>query len=356
METIALFNNKGGVGKTTIATTLAYELTRSGKRVLMIDLDPQSNSTQVILTEEQVERIYLDNVDRPDRIKTIKDIYNPMRDSNEPVIGDVKKAILPGNKHSFKCDLLPSHLSLSEFEDTLSDAWSDLRANKLGGFRRTNWFIQLRNQIENEYDIVLIDLSPSLGALNRSILLNVDYFIIPITGDIYNQYGVKNIGSWIQNWIKVYERSLGYLKDDYDKITLNKSEINQIISKNNFKKFIGYIISRAKMGKSKRNIISYQKNHLDDIKRTIVTSLSFSTDSRIRSDLELGTIKEIISLLTESQAAHTPSFERVVKMLDLEQQWDKGSAENSEFAIMKTFQEIERNLLRNIEVLKNERN
>ena len=354
METIALFNNKGGVGKTTIATTLAYELTRSGKRVLMIDLDPQSNSTQVILTEEQVERIYLDNVDRPDRIKTIKDIYNPMRDSNEPVIGNVKEAILPGNKHAFKCDLLPSHLSLSEFEDTLSDAWSDLRANKLGGFRRTNWFIQVRNQIKNDYDIVLIDLSPSLGALNRSILLNIDYFIIPITGDIYNQYGVKNIGSWIQNWIKVYERSPGYLKDDYDNATLSKSEINQSISKDNFKKFIGYIISRAKMGKTKKNIISYQKNHLDDIKRTIDDYLSFSTDSRISEKLELGTITEIVSLLTESQAGHAPAFERVVKKIDLNKKWSKRSAENSEFAIMKTFQEIENNLLRNIGVLKNE--
>ena len=214
MKTIALFNNKGGVGKTTIATTLAYELSRAGKRVLMIDLDPQSNTTQVILKEEQVERIYLDNLKRPDRIKTIKDIYNPMRDSNEAIIGDVRAAVLPGNRHSFKCDLIPSHLSLSEFEDTLSDAWSDLRANKLGGFRRTNWFIQLRNQLKDDYDFVLLDLSPSLGALNRSILLNIDHFIIPVTGDIYNIYGIKNIGSWIQSWIKIYERSLGYLKDD----------------------------------------------------------------------------------------------------------------------------------------------
>lgn len=348
MKTIALFNNKGGVGKTTIATTLAYELSRAGKRVLMIDLDPQSNTTQVILKEEQVERIYLDNLKRPDRIKTIKDIYNPMRDSNEAIIGDVRAAVLPGNRHSFKCDLIPSHLSLSEFEDTLSDAWSDLRANKLGGFRRTNWFIQLRNQLKDDYDFVLLDLSPSLGALNRSILLNIDHFIIPVTGDIYNIYGIKNIGSWIQSWIKIYERSLGYLKDDYDTSTLEESQINQIISKDNFNKFLGYIISRAKMGRDKKKVISYQKTHLDEIRQTIDDSLSFSIPDEIKDALELGLIVELRSLLTESQANHVPAYTRVAKKMALEQKWSKGSVENSEYAILSTFGHIRDCIEKNI--------
>lgn len=168
MKTIALFNNKGGVGKTTITTSLAYQLSRQDKKVLIIDLDPQSNTTQVVLDESQVERIYIDSSNALDRIKTIRDIYNPMRDSNEAVIGNVEDSILSAKKNNFNCDIIPSHLSLSEFEDTLSDAWSDLRANKLGGFRRTNWFIQLVNQLNVKYDYILLDLSPSLGALNRS--------------------------------------------------------------------------------------------------------------------------------------------------------------------------------------------
>lgn len=353
MKTIALFNNKGGVGKTTITTTLSYELARKGNKVLLVDLDPQSNTTQVVLNEEQVERIYIDNINRPDRIKTIRDIYNPMRDSNEPVIGDVASSILYGDKHNFKCDILPSHLSLSEFEDTLSDAWSDLRANKLGGFRRTNWFIQLKEQVEKKYDYIIIDLSPSLGALNRSVLINVDHFIIPITGDIYNIYGVRNIGTWIQNWIKVYSRSLGYLQDDYNEEVINSSQINtQLKDSNKFEKFLGYIISRAKMSKNKRNVISYQQKHLDDIKQTIDKSLDFATDSRLHNNLELGMITEIISLLTESQADHRPPYSRVVEKMDNDESWLKGSAENSEFAIMKTFEGIEQNIERNIGIIK----
>ena len=352
MKTIALFNNKGGVGKTTITTSLAYQLSRQGKKVLIVDLDPQSNTTQVVLNEKQVERIYIENLNALDRIKTIKDIYNPMRDSNEAVIGNVEESIFPSEKNKFKCDIIPSHLSLSEFEDTLSDAWSDLRANKLGGFRRTNWFIQLVNQLNGRYDYLILDLSPSLGALNRSVLLNIDYFVIPITGDIYNQYGVKNIGTWINNWIKIYSRSLGYLAEDYNDQTLNSVEVNREISKDNFDKFLGYIISRAKNAKRTNSIISYQQKHLDIIKNTIDTSLDFSTNDIIKDSLELGKITEIISLLTESQAKHTPPFSRVVRMINNNESWEKNSVQNSEYAIMRTFEDIAKNIEKNIESMK----
>lgn len=354
MKTIALFNNKGGVGKTTITTSLAYQLHREGKKVLIIDLDPQSNTTQVVLNEKQVERIYVENINSLDRIKTIKDIYNPMRDSNEAVIGEVKQSILSSNKNKFKCDIIPSHLSLSEFEDTLSDAWSDLRANKLGGFRRTNWFIQLVNQLDEEYDFLLLDLSPSLGALNRSVLLNVDFFIIPVTGDIYNQYGIKNIGSWINSWIKIYSRSLGYLVDDYDEKTLQSVEINRNILSSNYNKFLGYIISRAKIAKSGHKIISYQQKHFDDIRETIFETLNFAICPEIRNDLELGKITEIISLLTESQALHKPPFHRVAQMVANRENWGRDSVKNSEYAIMSTFEDISKNMQKNIERIDND--
>lgn len=358
MKTIALFNNKGGVGKTTIATSLAYQLHREGKRVLIVDLDPQSNTTQVVLDERQVERIYVEHLNSLDRIKTIKDIYNPMRDSNEAVIGNVKDAIFSRKKNKFQCDIIPSHLSLSEFEDTLSDAWSDLRANKLGGFRRTNWFIQLVNQLDDLYDYVIIDLSPSLGALNRSVLLNIDFFTIPITGDIYNQYGIKNIGSWINSWIKVYSRSLGYLIDDYDERTLKDVEINRNISKDisyRFDKFLGYIISRAKTAPRSKKIISYQQKHFNDIKETIQDTLGFATNDCIKKTLELGEIREIISLLTESQASNQPPFSRVSRMVKNNENWDKDSVYNSEYAIMRTFEDISNNIKNNIERIENDK-
>lgn len=187
--------------------------------------------------------------------------------------------------------------------------------------------------------------------------MNVDYFVIPITGDIYNQYGIKNIGTWITNWIKIYNRSLGYLIDDYDEQTLAAVSINKNISLKSYKKFLGYIISRAKTSKRgngrEQKIISYQQKHFDDIEMTINEALKFATNNKIKNSLELGKITEIISLLTESQAQHKPPFARVSQMIALNQQWGKDSVQNSEYAIMRTFEDIAENIQRNIEVLEN---
>lgn len=381
MKTIAFFNNKGGVGKTTIASTIAYQLTRLGKKVLMMDLDPQSNTTQVVLDEDQVERIFSGKGTA--RIKTIKDIYDPMRDSNEATIGNVKDSIYKSktSKTDFQFDLLPSHLKLSEFEDTLSDAWSDLRASKLGGFRRTNWFIQLTDQIEDLYDYVLVDLSPSLGALNRSVLLNIDYFIIPVTGDIYNYYGLSNIGPWIEQWIKIYTRSLTYLSDDYDSVALEEFKINQNISTDNYQKLIGYILSRVKLTrgnkmsyKKDKRIISYQKTEFMRIEKTIFSELEFAINPRLKKDelreifdskiyenimepcLKLGEIMESTSLLTESQGNNKPLFKRAAMATSINnKQWDKGGAENAEYAFLKTFELITENLINNLKRVKDEK-
>lgn len=59
MRTLSFFNNKGGVGKTILSTNVAHYFARHGKRVLYVDCDPQCNTTQLMLTEEQHEEIYL---------------------------------------------------------------------------------------------------------------------------------------------------------------------------------------------------------------------------------------------------------------------------------------------------------
>ncbi|MGL4337050.1 MAG: ParA family protein [Turicibacter sp.] len=358
MKSIAVFNNKGGVGKTTISTTIGYELARQGKKVLLMDLDPQSNSTQVVLSEEQVERLYDKPIKSIDRIKSIKDVYAPMLDSNEATIGEVNDVILKAKFHKFGFDIIPSSLMLSEFEDTLSDAWSDLRANKLGGLRRTNWFIQLTEQIKGKYDYLILDLSPSLGALNRSVLLNVDTFLIPVTGDIYNVYGVKNIATWIKGWLKIYQRAMNYLEEDYSSDVLDTAKINRKVTEENFNKFIGYIISKARTrGKHRnRHIIEYQDRNLKRIEEVINESLLFTTSEALKNKLKLGTVLEIKSFLTEAEGAHIPAYKQVAREVDYSQ---GGNSQNhnddgvwsAKFGMMKSFTEIVANVTKNIEEL-----
>lgn len=354
MKSVAVFNNKGGVGKTTIATNLGYELARSGNRVLVIDLDPQSNTTQVVLNQDQVERLYTKSLNAVDRIRSIKDIYTPMLDSNEATIGKVDEAILPSKRHKFLFDIIPSSLMLSEFEDTLSDAWSDLRANKLGGLRRTNWFSQLAEQIEDKYDYLILDLSPSLGALNRSVLLNVDSFIIPVTGDIYNIYGIKNISTWIKGWIKIYTRAMGYLEEDYSSNVLDDAKINRDIRENNFKKFAGFVVSKARTsGKGHdRRIISYQNYNVNDIRHVINDSLIFAAMNKDISALELGEVLEIRAFLTEAEGAHEPAYKSVVDSLNSSAPNEKAFAGepsmDAKYGMMKSFEKIASNLLQNL--------
>lgn len=356
LKSVAVFNNKGGVGKTTISTNLGYELARSGNRVLVMDLDPQSNTTQVVLNQDQVERLYTKSLGDIARIWSVKDIYTPMLDSNEATIGDVKSAVLKGKKHRFLFDVIPSSLMLSEFEDTLSDAWSDLRANKLGGLRRTNWFIQLTEQIKDDYDYLILDLSPSLGALNRSVLLNVDSFIIPVTGDIYNVYGIKNISTWIRGWIKIYTRAMGYLEEDYSSDIIDDAKINRTIAQGDFKKFAGFIISKARTsGKGHdRKVISYQNNNLNNIKDVITDTLLFAATEPNVSKLELGTVLEIRAFLTDAEGAHEPAYRAVVDSIAFSDPYEKSFSDDggmsAKFGMMKSFEEIATNLKNNLGV------
>ncbi len=353
MKTIAIFNNKGGVGKTTIATMLGFMLASRNNRVLVIDLDPQSNTTQTVLDEQQIDRIYNPKTEAI-RIKTIMDIIEPMRSTNEPKIGDVKPTIYSSKKHGFKFDIIPSSLKLSIFEDTLSRAWDDVKGSQIGGFRRTNWARQLFSQVEKRYDYVLIDLSPNLGALNRSVMLNIDHFIIPTTGDIYNQYGVSNIGPWIKGWIKDYGRGVKFLSEDYSEDYLKTLNLNLDTSEENYIKLLGFIQNRVKFSeRNKYKIITWQEKFFEKIALAINNNLNFSFTDDIQKDLKLGTIKEVNSLLSESQNNTVPVVKRVYDAMQNEKKWGKRDVENAEYAVYQTFSDILDNVMRNLEKVGN---
>lgn len=349
METIAIFNNKGGVGKTTITTMLGFILaTEKSSRVLVLDLDPQSNTTQTVLSEDKIERIYEPKTEAL-RIKTIMDIMEPLKGTNEPKISDVKQSIYSSKHHKFKFDIIPSSLKLSLYEDTLSRAWEDVKASNIGGFRRTNWLRTVFKQLENKYDYILIDLSPNLGALNRSVMLNVDSFIIPTNGDIYNQYGVSNIGPWIKGWIKDYSRGNQFLKEDYPLAELKHYDLNLDISEDNYAKLLGYIQNRVKYSANQKSIISWQKNFFEKIDTVIEKELEFAYRGNISKDLCLGTIREMNSLLVESQEGTRPVVQRVFTAMNSDKNWSRFSSENAEWAVYMTFKDIVNNLVKNIE-------
>lgn len=181
MKTIAFFNNKGGVGKTTLSANLsAFFVDRLDKKVLVLDCDPQANITQLAVSDEKWETYYGLNPSR----QTIKDIFSPIVDGDSTVETNI--SLTHGSEHKFGFDLIPGHPELSIFEDKLSESWLSMLGGDIGGLRRTNWLKNVIERYQNQYDYLIIDVGPSLGALNRSILLNCDYFITPMGSDIFS--------------------------------------------------------------------------------------------------------------------------------------------------------------------------
>ncbi|MBY8289139.1 ParA family protein [Vibrio fluvialis] len=205
-KTICFFNNKGGVGKTTTSTNVAAGLAQAyGKKVLYIDLDPQCNSTLLITGEEYVAQKYWE---QPEASRTILNIVEPILD-DEPSISFEPEYILKCSNR-FGVDLIMGHPRLSAIEDRLGEAWVKVPGGEVGALRKTNWCNNLVAAVGSQYDYILIDLGPSLGALNRSALIASDYFVTPMSIDIFSIIGLKNIKSWLEDWSAKYTRGMSY--------------------------------------------------------------------------------------------------------------------------------------------------
>jgi cellulose biosynthesis protein BcsQ len=203
MKSLAMFNNKGGVGKTTLTCNLAsYIAGEFQKRVLVVDCDPQCNSTQLIMGVEEAAELYLDS---STGITTIRDVLRPIEDGDSTI--DVDLNVLRAVDNRFNVDLLAGHPHFAIIEDRLGAAWQQLRARDTQGFRQTNWNNLLREALSDKYDLAMYDLGPSLGSINRSVLMGCEHFVTPLGSDVFSIIGVKNISSWLSSWIGDYDHS-----------------------------------------------------------------------------------------------------------------------------------------------------
>jgi cellulose biosynthesis protein BcsQ len=206
MKSVAMFNNKGGVGKTTLLCNLAACLSLAmKKRVLVVDCDPQCNTTQLIMGEEFAASFYWDEA-HSKKWTTIADVLTPIHEGDSDISGQFEP--IGRRENRFGVDLIAGHPTLSFLEDKLSEAWTNVTAGDIGGYRRTNWARNLCEKFAQNYDIVLFDVGPSLGAINRSVLLGCDYFVTPMGTDIFSILGIRNISQWLGEAIRSYEHGI----------------------------------------------------------------------------------------------------------------------------------------------------
>ncbi|KAA2236430.1 ParA family protein [Salinarimonas soli] len=195
---VSLFNHKGGVSKTTTAFNLGWMLARKGQRVMLVDCDPQCNLTGMVLGFERVEDA--DTVLAPlgGKPRNIRDGLAPAFESRPSLIQAVQCVTVPGNDNLF---LLPGHIGLAEYEVTLGIAQelsgSVMTLRNLPGSLR---YLIDKTAGENGIDIVLIDMSPSLGAVNQNLLTTSDYFIVPMHPDYFSMMAIESLSSVLPKW------------------------------------------------------------------------------------------------------------------------------------------------------------
>jgi len=192
VNTIAFFNNKGGVGKTTLVYHLAWRFADLGLKVLVADLDPQANLTSMFLAEERMEAIWPDGPHPRTVFGAVEPILRGLGDiAPQPIesIGD-------------NIGLLAGDLSLSTFEDLLSQHWPLCLDRRESAFRITTAFhrILLDAWQRLNADVVLIDVGPNLGAINRAALLAANHVVVPLAPDLFSLQGLRNLGPSLRAW------------------------------------------------------------------------------------------------------------------------------------------------------------
>ena len=205
MKTVAFFNNKGGVGKTSLVYHLSWMFADHGVKTLAVDFDPQANLTAMFLDENRLEQLWPDNESHKTVYGALQPILRGIGDIAEPHVEKVASNL----------GLLPGDLGLSRFEDKLSDAWPRCHNRDEAAFRIMTAFHRLVKQgAAWGAELALIDVGPNLGAINRSALIASDQVCLPLAPDLFSLQGLKNLGPTLREWREIWAELLNKAPDD----------------------------------------------------------------------------------------------------------------------------------------------
>jgi len=291
MKIISVFNNKGGVGKSTLTYHLGNALAELGHKVLMVDLDPQCNLTICAMMEETLhtiweeedgyiedyERAFAENTEIINSPRSIHFILKPAEDGiSEP------QNLPPAYSIGANIDILPGRLSLHKYENKIAERWSGVyQGDNLSIRTITN----IRNICQryteiNNYEYVLIDTSPSLGILNKVIMSTVDGFFIPAQPDMFSLYGIRNIGNALQLWQKEFISIYSLLSDE-----------KRAKFPSHFVQFLGYTIYNAKKYTrdnepfNEYNLAQAHYQYVTQIPATIMDYIQESNRTKVPAEL-----------------------------------------------------------------------
>ena len=301
MKSITIFNNKGGVGKTTFLCNLAsFFKIHLGKRVLVVDADPQCNATIYMLPEEHVLDLYEDKIG-----ETVDSFLDTVRRGKGYLDDRVKPVTAP----RFEVDLIPGDPKLALAEDLLASDWIAATAGNPRGLQTTFSFQNIVSRYD-DYDYIFIDVGPSLGALNRSVLIGSDFFVVPMSSDIFSLMAIKNISVSLVKWKAALEKGLSnFAVEEGEAYKDSHGEFGWRLQ------FAGYITQQytAKMTQGERRPVKAYEKIIKRMPTRIKNELTLKFSSLEQSDSKLGEIPNLHSVVPMSQSANAPIFKLKAK-------------------------------------------
>lgn len=287
---LTFFNNRGGVGKTSLVYHLSWMFAKLNRRVIALDLDPQANLTAAFLDEEQLLSLW----EASSGPRTLYQCLKPLTE-----VGDLQRpmlAVVDANLH-----LVPGDVMLAGFEETLSNVWPESMGdtNLYRPFRVLSAFWQIAQHAAEQVhaDLIIADVGPNLGAINRSALIASDFVIIPLGADLFSLQGLKNLGPTLRSWRELWRKRI----DNWKNPAFNLPEGNM--------QPIGYLVQQHSV-KLSRPVKAYDRwvKKMPDMYRDFVLQVPKNNLLPENDPYCLAIVKHFRSLVPMAQEARKPVF------------------------------------------------
>ena len=321
MKTIAFFNNKGGVGKTSLVYHLAWMLSEMDYRVLVVDLDPQANLSGIFLPERRLEELWRDR-DGKTIEKNIAPLFEGTGDIDPPHVENIGDRI----------GLLTGDLALSKREDDLSAQWPKCLDGDRRAFRVITAFARLIFHAAEafEADLALVDVGPNLGAINRAALIASDAVVVPLAPDLFSLQGLRNVGPTLKAWREAWK----------DRVQKKPPDLEFDLPKGNMAP-LGYIVMRhtVRLDRPVRAYDRWIRKMPSEYRESVMENKSIASVQDDDDSNRLAHLKDYRSLMPMAQEANKPMF--MLKPAD----GVIGAHQNAAQNCYRDFQQLAQNIL-----------
>jgi len=302
---VALYNNKGGVSKTTTNFNLGVYLSKLGKRVLMVDCDPQCNLTELFFASRE-------DLEDPDVQLPGTSIYDALLPRFKGQQGRIEQSTIEVSEHSLynSLFLFRGDLEFSRAETYLGTAWSQAVTENIHEKNTYIVFNKLLKDIGSArgYDYILCDVGPSTGAITKTVIISCDEIVIPLVPDRFCYQAVKLLGNVISEWIESHK----VISNSLTPFGIEPFEGNP--------KLAGIVLQNFKVhagSKVKESYIKWQNKISEEIKRSLCKKNGFTPkDGFDINEPYTASIKDVAVLAPVSQL-----FGRAI--FDIEQEHTK---------------------------------